>query len=400
MLRAPAAHTIALVSLIGLFAGCTDNPLPLANAAEAGAAPGVPTSIGLNASILRYAGPEHSMIDRWENGTFSVTESNWPVGGPINMALGRPSAERRFDLKSDLPPGVPALVRFEVDASTRGGDWPQGGDIDVGIRMSGLDFISADWETPYGGRSSGSLLIQSISGAAIELSLFYSEVDASAEIRYTMHIQIMTLPEFLPPAAIAAITMEPGELLVLDPLQGQPQVTVYDGGDQIIGVFSVPKRTEIRIPSAARGGEIILVNREEGGPVQVSAVRNDTSPLRAVGFEWVSGAEKPLAAGTTRWDEKMAGSLVGAGLWIYATNLPHRCENVAARVEGPAGDEILDMSYSNPRCIGLPPITNFGMWSQTPNGWNAVAPGSYKIEVSAPEANNLVAQMWYLRYVR
>src|SRR5687768_14057741 len=101
MLRRPAAPNLAFVCLVAFFAGCTDNPLPEASEAEAGALPGVPTSTGVSALPIAYAGPEHLMKELWFNGTYAATDAAYPLGGPVNVALQDRRAERTYDISEE-----------------------------------------------------------------------------------------------------------------------------------------------------------------------------------------------------------------------------------------------------------------------------------------------------------
>lgn len=400
MLRRPAFGNLVWLLILAFSAGCTDNPLPEAAEAEAGALPGVPTSTGLTASTIGYAGPEHFMTDRWENGTYMATDSGWPLGGPINMVLQDRRAERVFDITDDLPPGVPALVTLELDASERGGGtWPQSGNVVVGMRMQTMDFIAREGTSVFGGEKEVRFTVQRLSGEPILVVVFYGPLDPSVEITYSLHISIMGSANVVPAGAVVGLHLAPGETLVLEPLGGNAEVSVFDAADAYLDRYDVPSRTEIRIPQTATEGEFILVTKGDAGAVRVSAIRNATGELRPIGFEWTAGVEKPLSGATVTWEEDVDRPTVATGIWIHGTDQPYRCNTLQGSVTGPGGDELIAIDSADSGCAGAGPF-GWEYWAQTINGLSAVREGTYTMEVSAPESVGMVAQEWYLHYIR
>lgn len=399
MLRRPAAWNLAWLFIVAFNAGCTDNPLPEASEAEAGALPGVPTSTGLTALPIGYAGPEHFMTEQWHNGTYSVSDSAWPLGGPINMVLQDQRAERAFDISDDLPPGVPAMVMVELHSSTRGGDPAQSGNVNVGMNANQMDFITADWSGTYGGDKQVHYTVQRLSGEPIHVIVFYGRIDPSVEVTYSLHITIMGSANVVPAGAVVGLKLAPNDLLVLEPLGELPEVSVFDPMDNHVDRWDVPNRTEVRIPQTAPEGEFILVTKQGAGALRVSAIRNDTTELRPIGFEWVGGVQKQIPTSGVTWEEDVNRPIVATGLWIHSNDQPFRCNVVEGSVMGPRDDEILAFGFEDVGCAGAGPF-GWGIWSQTENGLSAVSEGTYTMHVNAPESVGMVAEQHYLHYLR
>lgn len=245
---------------------------------EAGSSGGQTDGTGAAAAL---AFPAAADVTRtlWFNGTFEITEHSWPKG-MVTSALGMEydPDRRTHDVTDEVPEGVPAVVRAEINADVGEGD------VDLWFEFSD-DIWTASADAPYGGYTAAEIGIVRVDDPVV-VTLRYDEIDDSAAFDYTLRVDVIAHPDLVPAGIPVAVDVPTGAdgLRIEFAGEGEGRAAwVWDPDDALVGRFD-PGDERISVPLGpdAPRGEYVVMAAQGSGPVRVHLLAvdgEDATPL-------------------------------------------------------------------------------------------------------------------------
>lgn len=358
------------------------------------------TSAGALGS-LRFPFPDDATnTTLWANGSYEVSQSRFPVGMTTEEATEDQPWQTRIDITDDVPRGGPVLVVAEVNAETTKGDWPVGGDVDLWLETASENWISGEFDAPYGGYTRFEVLVWRATDDPIEVVLQYDESDSSGSFDYTLRVDLLSNPTLLPLDTPVAAALGTGSTATVTAEEGTMDLLVWDPDDTFLGRFSGGEVVLETSENATAGDHVLMATGEASGfRVRTSEADGAAEPgLRMLGTAWEDHEWHRIEPDTQlTWDFEADRMPLRARIEISNHEDHFTCMEMHGRLDAPGGEEIIARDWDEPGCSGIGGI-RIGWWSDFADP--ALASGTYTGTMENSNTMNLQVRGGFLHYVR
>lgn len=206
----------------------------------------------------------------WFNDTFAPQE-NCYAGG---CATG--SAAHEIPIEGELPESLPARVTATLSHDDEAPVLPD--PIELGLFAQDASIYTAEWTSEDGVDEIAFTTL--VDGGSVTLQVFYEWLSgAEPETSYALEVQVEAGPQFVPPGAVAAVELAPGDAVSASAVGEGPAALELRGPEDVPvdRASSEDGAATVSVPEEGSAGEHVLVVPDTSSAVQLETAAEASS---------------------------------------------------------------------------------------------------------------------------